>query len=91
MVISLNKGQDKKQKHKTILNWEETNIPSYQDAIKNAVLENLSNSSDVDIQAEDIINLIVTASNTNVTNKTVTLKGSSWKASPPVKELHGKE
>jgi hypothetical protein len=47
----------------------------------------LSNSSDVDIQAEDIINLIVTTSKTNVTNKTVTLKGPSWKASPPVKEL----
>ena len=91
LVISLNKGQAKKQKHKTILNWEETNIPSYQDAIEKAVLENLSNSSDIDIQAEDIINLIVTASNTNVTNKTVTLKGPSWKASPPVKELHGKE
>ena len=45
------------------------------------------NSFDVDIQAEDIINLIVTASKTNVTNKTVILKGPSWKASPPVKEL----
>jgi hypothetical protein len=87
LVISLNKCQDKKQKHKTILKWEETNIPSYQDAIEKAVLENLSNSSDVYIQAEDIINLIVTASKTNVTNKTVTLKGPSWKASPPVKEL----
>ena len=87
MVISLNKSQDKKQKHKTILKWEETNFPSYQDAIEKAVLENLSNSSDVDIQAEDIINLIVTTSKTNVTIKTVTLKGPSWKASPPVKEL----
>ena len=59
---------------------------SYQDAIEKAVLENLSNT-DVYIQAEDIINLIVTASKTNVTNKTVTLKGPSWKASPPVKVL----
>ena len=87
LVISLNKSHDKKQKHKTILKWEETNIPSYQDTIEKAVLENLSNSSDVDIQAEDIINVIVTTSKTNVTNKTVTLKGPSWKASPPVKEL----
>ena len=48
----------------------------------------MSNNSDVDIQAEDIINFIVTTSKTNVTNKTVTLKGPSWKeASPPVKEL----
>jgi hypothetical protein len=39
------------------------------------------------IQAEDIINLIVIASKTNVTNKIVTLKGPPWKASPPVKEL----
>ena len=31
--------------------------------------------------------MIVTISKTNVTNKTVTLKGPSWKASPPVKEL----
>ena len=87
LVISLNKSQDKKQKHKIILKWEETNIPSYQNAIEKAVLENLSNNSDVDIQAEDIINLIVTTNKTNVTNKTVTLKGPSWKASPPVKEL----
>ena len=65
------------QKHKTILKWEETNIPSYQDAIEKVVLENLSNNSDVDIQDEDIINLIVTTSKTNVTNKTVTLKGPS--------------
>jgi hypothetical protein len=28
LVISLNKSQDKKQKHKTILKWEETNILS---------------------------------------------------------------
>ena len=60
---------------------------SYQDAIEKTVLENLSNSSDVDIQVEDIINVIVTASTTNVTNKTVTIKEPSWKTSPSVKKL----
>jgi hypothetical protein len=85
LVIYLNKSQDTKQKHITILKWDETNIPSYQDAIEKAVLENLSNRSDGDIQAKDIIHLIVTTSKTNLTNKTATLKGPPWKASPPVK------